>query len=74
MSNESLFCAAVGKAFAIATALVFGGASLVFGLAASKLELRNVSLPSLIILFELLVFKQIGFISLDRSFLSFFSV
>lgn len=31
----------IGKAFAVATAIVFGGATLVFGLAASKLELHN---------------------------------
>ncbi|KAL9347610.1 hypothetical protein Peur_058976 [Populus x canadensis] len=31
----------VGKAFAVATAIVFGGATLVFSLAASKLDLRN---------------------------------
>ncbi|XP_015881157.3 uncharacterized protein LOC107417107 [Ziziphus jujuba] len=31
----------VGKAFAIATAIIFGGATLVFGLAASKLELQS---------------------------------
>ncbi|KAG6750086.1 hypothetical protein POTOM_047164 [Populus tomentosa] len=30
-----------GKAFAVATAIVFGGATLVFSLAASKLDLRN---------------------------------
>jgi hypothetical protein len=33
----------VGKAFAVATAIVFGGATLVFSFAASKLDLRNVS-------------------------------
>ncbi|KAJ1383712.1 hypothetical protein SESBI_43118 [Sesbania bispinosa] len=33
----------VGKAFAVATAIVFGSAALVFGTAASKLELHNVS-------------------------------
>jgi hypothetical protein len=33
----------VGKAFAIATAVVFGGAALVIGTVASKLELHNVS-------------------------------
>ena len=33
----------VGKAFAVATAFVFGGAALVFGMVASKLELQNVS-------------------------------
>ncbi|XP_060189384.1 uncharacterized protein LOC132618337 isoform X1 [Lycium barbarum] len=43
---EKLKAAAVGmsqiaKAFAIATALVFGGSALTFSLAASKLELRN---------------------------------
>ncbi|KAL2316981.1 hypothetical protein Fmac_030857 [Flemingia macrophylla] len=32
----------VGKAFAVATAIVFGGAALVFGMVASKLELHNV--------------------------------
>ncbi|XP_054795248.1 uncharacterized protein LOC129300696 [Prosopis cineraria] len=31
----------VGKAFAVATALVFGGATLVFGMVASKLDLKN---------------------------------
>lgn len=31
----------IGKAFAVATAIVFGGATLVFSLAASKLDLRN---------------------------------
>lgn len=31
----------VGKAFAVATGIVFGGATVVFGMAASKLELRN---------------------------------
>lgn len=33
----------VGKAFAVATTIVFGGAALMFGVAASKLELHNVS-------------------------------
>ncbi|KAI4305776.1 hypothetical protein L6164_029121 [Bauhinia variegata] len=33
----------VGKAFAIATAIVFGGTTVVFGVAASKLELQSVS-------------------------------
>ncbi|KAL8142735.1 hypothetical protein V2J09_015767 [Rumex salicifolius] len=33
----------IGKAFAAATAIIFGGAALTFGLAASKLEVRNVS-------------------------------
>ncbi|CAJ1971152.1 unnamed protein product [Sphenostylis stenocarpa] len=33
----------VGKAFAVATAFVFGGAALVFGMVASKLELHNIS-------------------------------
>jgi hypothetical protein len=33
----------VGKAFAIATAVVFGGAAMVIGMVASKLELHNVS-------------------------------
>ncbi|CAK9139622.1 unnamed protein product [Ilex paraguariensis] len=32
----------IGKAFAVATAIVFGGATLTFGMAASKLELHNV--------------------------------
>ena len=32
----------VGKAFAVATAIVFGGAALVFGMVASKLELHSV--------------------------------
>ncbi|XVE72430.1 hypothetical protein DITRI_Ditri11bG0038900 [Diplodiscus trichospermus] len=31
----------IGKAFAVATAVVFGGATLMFGMAASKLELYN---------------------------------
>lgn len=31
----------IGKAFAVATAIVFGGAALMFGMAASKLELHN---------------------------------
>lgn len=31
----------IGKAFAVATAIVFGGATLVFSFAASKLDLRN---------------------------------
>ncbi|EOX93296.1 hypothetical protein QUC31_004058 [Theobroma cacao] len=31
----------IGKAFAVATAIVFGGATLLFGMAASKLELHN---------------------------------
>lgn len=31
----------IGKAFAVATAIIFGGASLLFGLAASKLELHH---------------------------------
>ncbi|XP_073221023.1 uncharacterized protein [Cicer arietinum] len=33
----------VGKAFAIATAVVFGGAAMVIGMVASKLELHNMS-------------------------------
>lgn len=33
----------VGKAFAVATAFVFGGTALVFGTVASKLELHNIS-------------------------------
>lgn len=37
------FLCVVGKAFAVATVIVFGGASVVFGLAASKLEVHNVS-------------------------------
>uniref|UniRef100_A0A5B7ATX2 Uncharacterized protein n=1 Tax=Davidia involucrata TaxID=16924 RepID=A0A5B7ATX2_DAVIN len=46
VNPEKLKAAAVGlsqiaKAFAVATAIVFGGASLMFGLAASKLELQN---------------------------------
>ncbi|KAJ7960351.1 Coiled-coil protein [Quillaja saponaria] len=32
----------VGKAFAVATAIIFGGAALVFGMVASKLELHNI--------------------------------
>lgn len=32
----------VGKAFAAATIIIFGGATLVFGVVASKLELHNV--------------------------------
>lgn len=34
----------VGKAFAVGTAIVFGGATLIFGLAVSRLELHNVSI------------------------------
>ena len=34
----------VGKAFAVATVIVFGGASLIFGFTASKLEIQNVSI------------------------------
>ncbi|KAM3301498.1 putative protein isoform X2 [Capsicum chacoense] len=46
LNPEKLKAAAMGisqiaKAFAIATALVFGGSALTFSLAASKLELRN---------------------------------
>ncbi|XP_055823552.1 uncharacterized protein LOC129892043 [Solanum dulcamara] len=46
INPEKLKAAAVGmsqiaKAFAIATALVFGGSALTFGFAASKLELHN---------------------------------
>ncbi|TMW88622.1 hypothetical protein EJD97_018311 [Solanum chilense] len=46
INPEKLKAAALGmsqiaKAFAIATALVFGGSALTFGLAASKLELHN---------------------------------
>ncbi|XP_031112390.1 uncharacterized protein LOC116016319 [Ipomoea triloba] len=46
VNPEKLKAAAVGlsqiaKAFAAATAIVFGGATLAFGLAASKLELQN---------------------------------
>ncbi|MCD9641930.1 hypothetical protein HAX54_028416 [Datura stramonium] len=46
INPEKLKAAAVGmsqiaKAFAIATALLFGGSALTFGLAASKLELHN---------------------------------
>ncbi|XP_027333058.1 uncharacterized protein LOC113847925 [Abrus precatorius] len=33
----------VGKAFAVATTIVFGGAALVFGMVASKLEVDNIS-------------------------------
>ncbi|KAK7276537.1 hypothetical protein RIF29_17678 [Crotalaria pallida] len=33
----------VGKAFAVATAIVFGGAALVFGIVASKLDLHNIN-------------------------------
>ncbi|EXB37818.1 hypothetical protein L484_004077 [Morus notabilis] len=33
--------AQIGKAFAVATALVFGGATLIFGMAVSKLELQS---------------------------------
>lgn len=33
--------AQIGKAFAVATAIIFGGATLIFGLAVSKLELQN---------------------------------
>lgn len=32
----------VGKAFAVATAIVFGGGSLMFGIVVSKLDLQNV--------------------------------
>lgn len=40
----SVFCfSVVGKAFAVATAVVFGGATLLFGMAVSKLQLQNVS-------------------------------
>lgn len=35
---------AVGKAFAAATIIIFGSATLVFGTAASKLDMRNVRL------------------------------
>lgn len=46
LNPEKLKAAAMGmsqiaKAFAIATALIFGGSALTFGLAASKLELHN---------------------------------
>ncbi|KAL2524063.1 hypothetical protein Adt_09129 [Abeliophyllum distichum] len=46
VNSEKLKAAAaglsqIGLAFAVATAIVFGGATLTFGLAASKLELRN---------------------------------
>ncbi|KAL7000045.1 hypothetical protein U1Q18_001194 [Sarracenia purpurea var. burkii] len=46
VNTEKLKAAAVGlsqiaKAFAVATALVFGGATLTFGLVASKLDLHN---------------------------------
>lgn len=34
----------VGKAFAVATVVVFGGATLMFGLAVSKLQVHNVSM------------------------------
>lgn len=37
----------VGKAFAVATVIVFGGASLIFGFTASKLEIQNVSIVPL---------------------------
>lgn len=43
----------VGKAFVAATILVFGGAVLAFELAASKLELRNVSAYFLAFIFEM---------------------
>ncbi|KAF3966877.1 hypothetical protein ACB098_06G091300 [Castanea mollissima] len=33
--------AQIGKAFAVATAIIFGGATLIFGLAVSKLEMQN---------------------------------
>lgn len=38
------FSSTVGKAFAVATAIIFGGATLIFGLAVSKLEMQNVSI------------------------------
>ncbi|CAL1407151.1 unnamed protein product [Linum trigynum] len=46
MNPEKLKAAAeglanIGKAFAVATALVFGGSAVLFGLAVSKLELQN---------------------------------
>ncbi|XVF71853.1 hypothetical protein PTKIN_Ptkin12aG0072700 [Pterospermum kingtungense] len=49
MNPEKLKAAAegfkqIGKAFAAATALVFGGAALMFGMATSKLELHGVSI------------------------------
>lgn len=44
----------VAKAFAIATALVLGGSALTFGLAASKLELHNVSIIFLSLLIYLM--------------------
>lgn len=48
----------VGKAFAVATVIVFGGASLIFGFTASKLEIQNVSivLCALIIFFKIMNF------------------
>lgn len=42
--SKDVFCSSVvGKAFAVATAIVFGGATFVFGLAVSKLQVQNVS-------------------------------
>lgn len=43
LCNAFVFNFIVGKAFAIATAVVFGGAAMVIGMVASKLELHNVS-------------------------------
>ena len=34
----------VGKAFAVATVIIFGGGTLLFGMAVSKLDLHNVSI------------------------------
>lgn len=43
---------AVGKAFAAATVIVFGSATLVFGTAASKLDMRNVSLQMILLFID----------------------
>lgn len=41
--SKVVFCfSVVGKAFAVATAIVFGGSTLVFGLAVSRLQVQNV--------------------------------
>ncbi|KAK6141192.1 hypothetical protein DH2020_025075 [Rehmannia glutinosa] len=39
----------IGSAFAVATAIVFGGATLIFGLAASKLELHNLKVTVILV-------------------------
>ena len=55
----------VGKAFAIATGVVFGGATLMFGVAASKLELQNVS--------TYIDYQQLHFLSPQGFFFSMIS-